>query len=53
MNHKFIGTDALDLMKFICKEFWEEAFRKKVTMIHCLRFNNLVSPLTLGVYFVC
>lgn len=32
MNHKFIGTDALDLMKFICKEFWEEVFRKKVSL---------------------
>lgn len=30
LNHKFIGTDALDLMKFICKEFWEEIFKKKV-----------------------
>ena len=30
MNHKFIGTDSLDLMKFICKEFWEEVYKKKV-----------------------
>jgi len=29
-NAKFIGTDPLDLVKFICKEFWEEVFRKKV-----------------------
>lgn len=30
-NAKFIGTDPLDLVKFICKEFWEEVFRKKVS----------------------
>jgi hypothetical protein len=29
-GHKFIGTDPLDLIKFICKEFWEELFKKKV-----------------------
>jgi len=29
-GHKFIGTDHLDLVKFICKEFWEEVFKKKV-----------------------
>ena len=29
-NNKFIGSDPLDLIKFICKEFWEEIFRKKV-----------------------
>jgi hypothetical protein len=29
-GHKFIGTDHLDIVKFICKEFWEEVFKKKV-----------------------
>jgi hypothetical protein len=29
-NHKFIGTDPLDIIKFICKDFWEEIFRKKI-----------------------
>lgn len=29
-GHKFIGSDPLDLIKFICKEFWEEIFKKKV-----------------------
>jgi len=29
-NNKFIGSEPLDLIKFICKEFWEEVFRKKV-----------------------
>eukprot|EP01039_Chlorochromonas_danica_P017893 gene17893-21398_t len=29
-NNKFIGSDPLDLIKFICKEFWEEIFRKKI-----------------------
>lgn len=29
-GHKHIGTDPLDLIKFICKEFWEEIFKKKV-----------------------
>jgi trafficking protein particle complex subunit 6 len=27
---KFIGSDPLDLVKFICKEFWEDVFKKKV-----------------------
>lgn len=27
---KYVGPDPLDLIKFICKEFWEEFFRKKV-----------------------
>lgn len=30
-NHKYVGTEPLDLVKFICKEFWEEVFRKKVS----------------------
>jgi hypothetical protein len=30
-NNKFIGSDPLDLIKFICKEFWEEIFREKVS----------------------
>jgi hypothetical protein len=29
-NYKFIGTDPLDIIKFICKDFWEEIFRKKI-----------------------
>ena len=29
-NHKFIGVEPLDVVKFVCKEFWEEIFRKKV-----------------------
>jgi hypothetical protein len=29
-GHKFIGTDPLDLIKFLCKEFWEDLFKKKV-----------------------
>lgn len=29
-NQFFIGTEPLDVIKFICKEFWEEIFRKKI-----------------------
>eukprot|EP01038_Epipyxis_sp_PR26KG_P004715 gene4715-6619_t len=29
-NQKYIGSEPLDLVKFICKEFWEEVFKKKV-----------------------
>lgn len=39
-NNKFIGSDPLDLIKFICKEFWEEIFRKKV--------HSIFSPLLLS-----
>lgn len=27
---KFIGNEPLDIVKFLCKEFWEELFKKKV-----------------------
>lgn len=27
---KNLGAEPLDLIKFICKEFWEEIFKKKV-----------------------
>ena len=30
---KTLGTDPLDLVKFICKDFWEELFKKKVAYI--------------------
>ena len=29
---KLIGPEPLDVIKFICKEFWEEVFRKKVCL---------------------
>ena len=29
-GHKFIGSDPLDVVKFVCKEFWEDLFRKKI-----------------------
>ncbi len=29
-NQKYIGSEALDIVKFICKDFWEEVFGKKV-----------------------
>lgn len=29
-QHKLIGRDPLDLMKFLCKDLWEELFRKKI-----------------------
>lgn len=31
----FIGTEPLDIVKFICKEFWEDIFRKKVCPLLC------------------
>ena len=37
-NHKFIGVEPLDVVKFVCKEFWEEIFRKKVKKI----YNDLI-----------
>ena len=27
---RFIGSDHLEIVKFICKEFWEVVFKKKV-----------------------
>lgn len=27
---KSLGSDPLDIMKFICKDLWEEIFRKKI-----------------------
>ncbi len=28
---RFLGSEPLDYVKFVCKEFWEELFHKKVT----------------------
>lgn len=25
-----MGTEPLDIVKFVCKEFWEEVFKKKI-----------------------
>jgi hypothetical protein len=36
---KYIGTEPLDLVKFICKEFWEEVFKKKV---YCLSLAKTI-----------
>ena len=29
-NQKILDTDPLDIVKFICKEFWEAIFNKKI-----------------------
>ena len=29
-DQKILGSEPLDLVKFLCKEFWEELFKKKV-----------------------
>ena len=29
---KYLGSEPLDLVKFVCKEFWEAVFKKKVGM---------------------
>jgi hypothetical protein len=29
-NQRFASTETLDTVKFLCKEFWEEVFKKKV-----------------------
>ena len=33
VHHKIGSTEPLNLMIFICKEFWEEVFKKKVTSL--------------------
>ena len=30
MDQKFLGFTELDLIKFICKDFWDEIFKKKI-----------------------
>ncbi|RYG67988.1 hypothetical protein EON64_06190 [archaeon] len=45
-GHKFIGTDPLDLIKFICKEFWEEVFKKKVDF-HLIKYATCFNNLTM------
>ena len=32
-SQRFTSTEPLDLMKFICKEFWEEVFKRKVRLL--------------------
>jgi hypothetical protein len=29
-NQTFLGSEPLDIVKYICKEFWEDVFRKKI-----------------------
>lgn len=31
LSIKPLGSEPLDLVKFVCKEFWEEVFKKKVS----------------------
>ena len=60
-NQKFTSTEPLDLMKFICKEFWEEVFKKKVSqrrddsfevvLIHLI--TALVSEVSSSFLFPC
>lgn len=38
---KFIGSEPLDIMKYICTEFWEELFKKKV------RYNDIYAQVYL------
>ena len=42
-NQKYIGVEGLDIVKFICKEFWEEVFGKKVFSKHVLRAISLLT----------
>jgi hypothetical protein len=30
---KPLGSEPIDAMKFVCKEFWEEVFKKKVSAL--------------------
>jgi hypothetical protein len=39
-SSKSLGTEPLDIIKFICKEFWEEVFKKKV-LIRFIRFLQI------------
>jgi hypothetical protein len=32
-SQRFTSTETLDTVKFLCKEFWEEVFKKKVGII--------------------
>lgn len=39
-SQKLLGTEYLDVIKFICKEFWEEVFKKKVNFISSLCYDG-------------
>lgn len=39
-NHKYLGNNPLDIIKFICKEFWESVFYKKVISNICFSFTS-------------
>ena len=44
---RFTATEPLDLIKFICTEFWEEVFKKKVGETHlCFHSIRWQRPLT-------
>mmetsp|Transcript_7812 Transcript_7812/g.6979 ORF Transcript_7812/g.6979 Transcript_7812/m.6979 type:complete len:175 (+) Transcript_7812:24-548(+) len=29
-QHRYLGSEPLDIVKFLCKEFWEHIFKKKI-----------------------
>ncbi len=41
-TQKLLGSEPLDVVKFICKEFWEEVFKKKVSDVHKILFCLLL-----------
>lgn len=46
-NQRFTSTETLDTVKFLCKEFWEEVFKKKVSIfIHCRRRASFPPPVS-------
>ena len=46
LRHSFSGTEPLDKVKFLCKEFWESMFQKKMgTPIHEHPLVTLPCPL--------
>ena len=41
-KHKFNSREPVDLVKFICKEFWEELFGKKMDKLQANNKGNLL-----------
>jgi hypothetical protein len=47
---RYLGSEPLDLVKFICKEFWEEIFKKKVILFSIKLFIYLNIQITKSFY---
>ena len=50
-KHKFNSREPVDLVKFICKEFWEELFSKKMDKLQANNKGNYLDQVTISLCY--